>query len=94
MKCQLTQPAPLDLTKSVIETTDPMTAAYYRACFYEVKNRYENDRFIFTIDVETIKTKYTEKEIESRQWVLMNFIEFFNGNMELLALLKKKQGGN
>jgi hypothetical protein len=90
MKNQLHQPAPLDLSQTKIETTDPVVAAYYRAVFYEVKNRYEDNRFIFTIDVAKIKSRYTAEEIENRQLVLMNFIAFFNSNMNLLSLLEKK----
>jgi hypothetical protein len=91
---QLHQPTPLDLSQSKIETTDPVVAAYYRAAFYEVKNRYEDDRFIFTIDVDKIKSRYTKYEIENRQLILMNFIEFFNSNMNLLSLLEKKLSDN
>jgi hypothetical protein len=87
---QLHQPAPLDLSQSKIETTDPVVAAYYRAAFYEVKSRYEDNRYIFTIDVDKIKSSYTAEEIEERQLVLMNFIAFFNSNMNLLSLLEKK----
>ena len=94
MKQLLTQPQPLDLTQSKIETTDPIVAAYYRAAFYEVKNRHENDQFIFTIDVDAIKEKYTEEEIESRQWTLMNFFQFYNSNMNLVDLAERNKEAN
>ena len=96
MREQLKQPQPLDLTKSRIETTDLLTAAYYRAAFYEVKARKEDGKQIYTIDVDAIVKKFSTEQIDSRQWILMNFIEFYNGFLELEQLLElqgQEKGG-